>query len=173
MTESADPRDAMPVTPFTLSRTFDAPCDRVWRAFTELAQLEKWWGPKGFAIRSARLDLRPGGMFVYAMEAGGHTMWGRFVYREIDAPGRMVFVNSFSDPQGGLTRAPFADAWPMEILNTWTFTESDGKTTLDIEGVPLNANAVETAVFLAGFPSMRMGFGGTLDQLAAHLAAQA
>ena len=165
--------DNATVTPFTLSRTFDAPRDRVWEAFTTLDDLEKWWGPKGFAIRSARLDLRPGGMFVYAMEAGGQTMWGRFVYREIEAPSRIVFVNSFSDPQGGLTRAPFADAWPMEILNTWTFTESDGKTTLDIRGVPLNANAVETAVFLAGFPSMQMGFGGTLDQLAAHLAAQA
>lgn len=160
------------VTPFTLSRTFDAPRARVWEAFTTLEHLEKWWGPKGFSIGSARLDLRPGGMFVYAMEAGGQTMWGRFVYREIEAPGRVVFVNSFSDAEGGLTRAPFADAWPMEILNTWTFTESEGKTTLDIQGVPLNANAVETAVFLAGFPSMQMGFGGTLDQLAAHLAAQ-
>ena len=160
------------VTPFTLSRTFDAPRARVWEAFTTLEHLEKWWGPKGFSIGSARLDLRPGGMFVYAMEAGGQAMWGRFVYREIEAPGRVVFVKSFSDAEGGLTRAPFADAWPMEILNTWTFTESEGKTTLDIQGVPLNANAVETAVFLAGFPSMQMGFGGTLDQLAAHLAAQ-
>ncbi|MGJ7521442.1 SRPBCC family protein [Variovorax sp. LT1P1] len=160
------------LTPFTLSRTFDAPRARVWEAFTTLEHLETWWGPKGFAIRSARLDLRPGGMFVYAMEAGGQTMWGRFVYREIEAPGRIVFVNSFSDAEGGLTRAPFADAWPMEILNTWTFTESDGKTTLDIHSVPLNANAVETAVFLAGFPSMQMGFGGTLDQLAGHLASQ-
>lgn len=160
------------VTSFTLSRTFDAPRARVWEAFTTLEHLEKWWGPKGFSIGSARLDLRPGGMFVYAMEAGGQAMWGRFVYREIEAPGRVVFVNSFSDAEGGLTRAPFADAWPMEILNTWTFTESEGKTTLDIQGVPLNANAVETAVFLAGFPSMQMGFGGTLDQLAAHLAAQ-
>jgi uncharacterized protein YndB with AHSA1/START domain len=104
--------------------------------------------------------------------AAGQTMWGRFVYREIEAPGRIVFVNSFSDAQGGLTRAPFADAWPEEILNTWTFTEKDGQTTLDLRGEPINANAVETAVFLAGFPSMRMGFGGTLDQLDAHLAAQ-
>ena len=160
--------DNATVTPFTLSRTFDAPRARVWEAFTTLEHLEKWWGPKGFAIRSARLNLRPGGLFVYAMEAGGQTMWGRFVYREIEAPGRIVFVNSFSDAEGGLTRAPFADAWPMEILNTWTFTEAGGKTTLDIQGVPLNANAVETAVFLAGFPSMQMGFGGTLDQLAAQ-----
>jgi uncharacterized protein YndB with AHSA1/START domain len=169
MTDSAS---ASSVTPFTLSRTFDAPRDAVWKAFTELSQLEQWWGPKGFAIRSARLDLRPGGLFVYAMEAAGQTMWGRFVYREIEAPGRIVFVNSFSDAQGGLTRAPFADAWPEEILNTWTFTEKDGRTTLDLHGEPINANAVETAVFLAGFPSMRMGFGGTLDQLDAHLAAQ-
>lgn len=166
MTDSS----AAPPAVFTLSRSFDAPREKVWRAFTELPELEKWWGPKGFTIRAARLDLRPGGLFVYGMEAGGHTMWGRFAYREIEAPGRIVFANGFSDPEGGLTRAPFAESWPLEVLNTWTFTEKDGRTMLDMRGEALDANAVEAAVFQAGFASMKVGFGGTLDQLAAHLA---
>lgn len=56
------------------------------------------------------------------------------------------------------------------MLNTWTFTEKDGQTMLDMRGEALDANAVEAAVFQAGFSSMKVGFGGTLDQLAAHLA---
>lgn len=161
--------DTNAVTPFTLSRTMDAPRDQVWRAFTELDHLENWWGPTGFEIQSARLDLRPGGLFVYAMVANGYAMWGRFVYRDIEPQSRIVFVNSFSDADGGLTRAPFADAWPLQTLNTWTFTEVDGKTLIDVHGQPIDASEAEIAVFIAGFDSMRMGFGGTFDKLDAYL----
>lgn len=166
---SSTTTDTGAVTPFTLSHTVDAPRDRVWRAFTELDHLKKWWGPAGFEIQSAQLDLRPGSLFLYAMVANGYTMWGRFAYREIEPQNRVVFVNSFSDAHGGVTRAPFADAWPLQVLNTWTFTESGGKTTIDMEGKPLDASATEIAVFTAGFDSMRMGFGGTFAQLDAYL----
>src|SRR6266568_2266197 len=91
------------------------------------------------------LDQRRGigGVFHYAMAyRPGHEMYGRFVYREIAAPGRLVFVNSFSDAAGGITRAPFpqlGDRWPLEVLNNMTLTEKDGKTTLTLRGGPINA----------------------------------
>lgn len=154
---------------FTFSRSFDAPRTQVWKAFTEVEHLKQWWGPAGFEIAEARLDLRPGGSFVYAMGAAGQLMWGRFVYREIEAPERIVFTNSFSDPEGGLARAPFNPAWPLEVLNVWTFSEKDGKTTIALQGRPLDASEIEQAVFVAGFDSMRMGFGATFDQLEAYL----
>ena len=57
-------------------RTFDAPRETVWRAWTELERLARWWGPKGFEMLSTKLDLRPGGMFHYGMRApNGHEMW--------------------------------------------------------------------------------------------------
>ena len=75
-----------------------------------------------------KFELKPGGMFHYAMAfQPGHEMYGRFVYREIVAPERLVFVNSFSDAAGGITRAPFPqlkDKWPLEVLNVMTLTES-------------------------------------------------
>ena len=52
--------------PFTISRTFDAPRDRVWAAFTEAEHLSKWWGPKGFTMKTANVDLRPGGYLRHA-----------------------------------------------------------------------------------------------------------
>ena len=59
-------------------------------------------GPKGCKLRVVKVDLRPGGVFHYAMTyQPGHEMWGRFVYREVAAPERLVYVSSFSDEAAG------------------------------------------------------------------------
>ena len=42
-------------------------------------------------------------------------MWGRMMYREIVPPEKIVFINSFSDEQGGLARHPMAADWPIEM----------------------------------------------------------
>jgi uncharacterized protein YndB with AHSA1/START domain len=117
------------------------------------------------------LDLRPGGVFHYSMRSPqGQIMWGRFVYREIQAPERLVYINSFSDEDGNVIRSPYSPTWPLEILNILTLTESDGKTTLTLRGGPLNATPEERATFWNGQESLRQGFAGTFDQLAAFLA---
>jgi uncharacterized protein YndB with AHSA1/START domain len=158
---------------FVVSRVFDTPRDLVWKAWTEPKRLAEWWGPKGCTLRVITVDLRPGGVFHYAMAyKPGHELWGRFVYRDIAAPERLVYVGSFSDESAGLTRAPFKDTFPLEILNTLTLREQDGKTMLTLRGHPLNATDEEHATFIDMFPSMQQGFGGTFDQLEAYLAAQ-
>lgn len=159
---------------FVITRVFNAPREKVWKAWTEAERLEKWWGPKGCALRVLRFELKPGGMFHYAMEfQPGHPMYGRFVYREIVAPERLVYVSAFSDENGGITRAPFPqirDTWPLEILNTLTLAEDGGKTTLTLRGGPIAPTEAEAETYAGMFDSMRQGFGGTFDQLDAHLA---
>ena len=131
-------------------------------------------GAEGAKIRVIKLEVRPGGVFHYSMQfKPGHEMFGRFVYREIAAPERLVFINSFSDADGGLTRAPFpqlGDKWPLEVLNTLTLAEQGGKTTLTLRGNPINATEEEVAMYTSMFNSMRQGFGGSFDKLAEHLA---
>jgi uncharacterized protein YndB with AHSA1/START domain len=156
---------------FVISRVFDAPRDLVWKAHSELDGLKQWWGPKGFIWVTGTLDFRPGGLFHYGLRTpNGQEMWGRFVYREIVKPERMVYVVSFSDPKGGITRHFLSPEWPLEMLNTATFTEADGKTTLTLHSVAINATAHERKIFEDGFNSMQGGYTGTLDQLAAYLA---
>jgi uncharacterized protein YndB with AHSA1/START domain len=163
-------KNSEPANEFSISRTFDAPREVVWKAFSEAERLAKWWGPKGCPIRVAKLDFRQGGIFHYAMALpNGHEMWGRFVYREIAAPERIVFVNSFSDSSGGITRAPMNATFPLEVLNNLTFIERDGKTTLTLRGGPIDATPEERQTFRDFFPSMEKGFGGTFDQLAEFL----
>lgn len=156
---------------FIITRVFDAPRELVWKAHTEKEHLAQWWGPKGFTVHPAKLDLRPGGTFHYAMRASsGEEMWGKFVYREIVPPERLVWVNSFSDPEGNTAPVPMAEGWPTEMLITMTFTEEDGRTTLNLRSVPINASDEERRTFREGHDSMRQGFGGSFDQLAAYLA---
>jgi len=155
---------------FVISRTFDAPLELVWKAHTEVEHLKQWWGPQGFTMLSCTLELRPGGRFHYGMQSpDGAEMWGKFEFREIVPQEKLVYTNSFSDKDGSTVRAPFSDNWPLEVLNTLTFSEQDGKTTLTLRGAPINANEEEWKMFAGMHDSMRQGFGGTLDQLEQHL----
>ena len=97
-------------------------------------------------------------------------MWGKFVYREIVVPERIVLVNSFSDEKGGLTRHPFSPTWPLEMLSTTTFTEQAGKTTMTLQWCPLSPTEAERKTFDTSHDGMRQGWTGTLDQLAEYLA---
>ena len=101
-------------TEFTLTRVFDAPRDIVFKAWSDAEALAQWWGPKGFGMEVATLDFRPGGWFHYSMKSpDGKLMWGKFVYGEIKAPEKFVFINSFSDEKGNNTRNPWMPKWPL------------------------------------------------------------
>lgn len=156
---------------FVITRTFDAPREQVWRAWTEREQLMQWFGPPGFTMSHAEFDLRPGGIFHYGLSSPhGHEMWGNWTFREIVAPERLVVVTSFSDAQGGITRHPMSPNWPLETLSIATFEEHDGKTTITIRWFPWNASELECKAFAEAHNGMRQGWGGTFAQLDAYLA---
>ena len=160
-------------TVFEFTRTFDAPRDLVWRAYSELEHLKNWWGPAGFTWLKGTLDFRPGGMFHYGMKApSGEEMWGRFIYREINAPAELAFVVSFSNPEGTIAAPsyPGMEKYPREVLNIVTFSEEGRKTIVHMRGGPINAKPDEIEFFKGMKQSMNMGFTGTLNQLEAYLA---
>jgi uncharacterized protein YndB with AHSA1/START domain len=154
-----------------ITRTFNAPRELVYKTMTETEHLQHWWGPKGCSITVKRNDPRTGGMFHYCMHfPGGVDMWGRFLYRELTPPERIVFVNGFSDPEGNAQPNPMSPNWPMEMLITNTLTEEGGKTVLTMLAQPINATELERANFLAGHESMQGGFGGMYDVYEEYLA---
>ena len=111
--------------------------------------MEHWWGPKGLTSRVHKLELRPGGTFLYSQKTpDGREMWGKWVYREIVAPERLVMVSSFTDEKGNLTRHPFEPNWPLETLGTSTFTEDRGRTTVNGADGPDKRDRVGGADFL-------------------------
>jgi uncharacterized protein YndB with AHSA1/START domain len=97
-------------------------------------------------------------------------MWGRFVYREIVKPERIVLVSSFADEAGNVARHPGHSSWPLQMLSTFLFEKGSGGTRFTVSWAPLNPTEEERKTFEAGRGSMRQGWTGTLDQLAAYLA---
>ncbi len=163
--------DANNASGLVITRTFDAPREKVWNAFTTAEAMGQWWGPKGFDIDVKTFEFRPGGIFHYSMTPpGAAQIWGRFTYGEITPMEVIKFTNCFSDADAGLGRNPWMDVWPAEISNVMTFTEENGKTTITLRGSPINANEEEMKAFEGLTASMQGGWEGTWSKLDDYLA---
>ena len=156
---------------FVLSRLVDAPRERVWAAWTEPERMRRWFGPKGLKTVSAEMDLRPGGLYHYGMRTpDGQQMWGKWIFREIAKPERLVFVQSFSDENRGVTRHPMNANWPLQTLATVLFADFGSKTLITLKWAPLDATDAERKTFDENRDGMNKGWGGTFEQLDAYLA---
>jgi len=106
----------------TIRRTFNAPRELVFRAWTEPQLLARWSCPRGFIFSENRGELRVGGAFSARMRSPAGTEHRlRGVYREIMPPERLVFTHCWVDEQG--TPGP-------ETLVTVTLAERDGRTAM-------------------------------------------
>ncbi len=87
-----------------VTRTFDAPVDRVWRAWSEADEVKKWWGPDGFSCPVAEVDLRVGGRTLVAMRApaeyGGGDFYNTWTFTDVDPGSRIEYTSNFADAEG-------------------------------------------------------------------------
>lgn len=160
--------------PFVLRRVVAAPPELVFRLWTEPDHLARWFGPVGCTLDVRALELRPGGVFHYRMAwAEQGEMWGKWVFEAIEAPHRLVFTSSFSDPEQRTCRAPFAATWPLEMATTVTFEPHAGigrGTVVTLTTSARGADEREQRTFDDGHASMTQGWSGTFAQLDAYLA---
>jgi uncharacterized protein YndB with AHSA1/START domain len=163
--------------PIIITRTFDAPRDLVWKAWTEKEHLLKWFSPAGMEMAHCDLDLRAGGRCLYALKPVGQPgplMWGLWKFQEVAPPERLVLVQSFSDENGAITHHEMMPTWPAQIHSTATFEERDGKTLLTIRWLPVEGTVEEQRqTFEGGRVHVPIGWEGTFKQLDAYLAAGA
>jgi uncharacterized protein YndB with AHSA1/START domain len=110
-------------TQILITRDFDAPKHLVYKAFTTPELIKRWWSGERGEVTSVELDLRVGGRWRYVMVAnGGFEVAFHGEYREIVPDDRLVSTELFE----GVPDATEDDA----TLNTTTFAEVDGRTTL-------------------------------------------
>lgn len=87
--------------PIEITRTFRAPVERVWRAWSQPELIKQWWGPEEFTCPEAKIDFKVGGKYLLAMKsADGDIVWGSGEYKDIIPFQKIVCTDSFSDAYG-------------------------------------------------------------------------
>jgi len=85
----------------TLVADFPVPVQRLWDAFADPRQLERFWGPPGYPATFGTYDLRPGGYVHYWMTSPeGQKFYGRWDVTAVDAPNGFTVTDTFADEHG-------------------------------------------------------------------------
>jgi uncharacterized protein YndB with AHSA1/START domain len=125
MTSSGTAKVTLPTdTQILITREFDAPARLVWKAYTTPELIKQWWGGERGTVTIADVDLRVGGRWRYVLAAnGGFEVAFHGEYHEIVAPERLVSTEAYEG---------IPDPDEHAALVTATFTETDGRTLLEL-----------------------------------------
>ena len=142
-------------TEIAVSRTFPAPRDLVFQAWTDPEQIPAWWGPEHFTVppESVEVDLRPGGRYDLTMvDPQGNRYPVRQQLTEVDPPSLLVLIHD-PMPEFGL----------IDPIHTRVeFHDDQGGTRVDITSGPYNAEMG---------PNASMGWEQQFDKLERLLSA--
>ena len=145
-------------TELVFERTFDAPRDQVWKAFTDPEIVPRWWGKRDSTTTVVEMDVRPGGAWRYVSSAPNRedvAFYGE--YLEVTPPERIRWTFMFDveglGPQGG--------------PETHTFVDLGGRTTIRSVGHFDSVESIDGALA----SGMVGGAIETWDRLAEVLAA--
>lgn len=156
MSPSADTLASQaPGEPLIIRRTFAAPRDLVFEAWTRPEHLVQWFGPRDFTLPFHDFDVRAGRPYRCCMrspEGKDHWLTGRWL--TIDHPHRLVFTFQWDDDEGEPG---------LETTVTCTFEEVEPRRTL----LTLHQQPFRTDASREGH---RGGWSEALDRLAALVA---
>ena len=115
-----------------ITRELKAPRERVFAAWTDVAQAARWWAPRDFTLLSCEMDVQPGGRWHRRMRAAdGAVFVKQGVYREIVPPERLVFT--YQTDEGGIVDG--------ETVVTVTFEDLGGRTRLTLHHTGFDGGA--------------------------------
>jgi uncharacterized protein YndB with AHSA1/START domain len=131
-----------------IERTFDAPRELVFEAWTRPDYLTQWYAPHGCTIHVVKLDVRPGGRFHWCIhDPSFGDCWCVGEFKAIVRPERIVYTLATADSAGNEIEAAQAGhdpRWPRESLVQVTLTEVRGGTRLTLEQNVLESLAKHT-----------------------------
>ena len=143
MTKSNGSEDAV-----VIERTFDAAVDLIWQMWTEPEHFKKWYGPKGFTVPVADMELRIGGVRLICMASpdGSMKMWTTGEYTEIVPNERLVYTESPADENGNVVSPSdmgMPEGYPTTTEVTVLLENLGGRTKMVMThaGVPADSGA--------------------------------
>jgi uncharacterized protein YndB with AHSA1/START domain len=141
------------------TRVVAAPRDLVFQAWTEPEHVAMWWGPHKYTNPVCEVDARPGGAInIHMLGPDGVVYPTVGAFREVVAPERLVFTTALMVGQGRKL---------IEELNTVTFEEQDGRTTLMLHVAVIDLTA-ESESYVG---SLEEGWKQSLERLTASIRA--
>jgi uncharacterized protein YndB with AHSA1/START domain len=151
-----------------MEATFDAPKEKLWKAYTTKELFEQWWGPQGWQTTAKEFDFRPGGRVHYGMkcvdenqgEWFGQESWGITEINTVDEMNSYMATDHFADAEGNMN----ADM-PTLTLSV-EFKEAEGKTTVINKAIAESVEQLEQLVKMG----MAEGFSSQLGRLEALMA---
>ncbi len=140
MSESTLSKDAI-----VIERIFDAPIDVIWQLWTQPEHFQNWYGPQGFTVPVAQMDLRVGGKRLVCMASpdGSRKMWSTGQYTEIVPNERLVYTDSIADENGNIVLPSaygMGDDYPTTTEVTVIFEDLNGRTKMVMTHAGLPAN---------------------------------
>jgi uncharacterized protein YndB with AHSA1/START domain len=145
-----------------ITREFDAPRHLVYKAWTTPELVTRWWHANRGEMTVAEIDLRVGGVWRYVMvAAGGLEVAFHGEYREIVPNERIISTEVYEG-------APHVEGPEQGTLNTATFTEADGRTTLTIL-VQAPSKELRDAIIESGMEAGMQDAMDLLEQVAISL----
>ena len=145
-----------------ITREFDAPKHLVFRAWTTPELVKRWWSSNRGEVTLAEIDLRVGGLWRYVMVTeSGFEVAFHGEYREIVPNERIVSTEIYEG-------APQTDEPEQGTVNTATFAEADGRTTLTIL-VQAPSKEVRDAIVDSGMEAGMQDAMDLLEQVAVSL----
>jgi uncharacterized protein YndB with AHSA1/START domain len=143
-----------------ITREFAAPKHLVYRAYTTPELVKRWWNAKRGEVTIAEIDLRVGGAWRFVMVTeSGQEVGFHGEYREIVPNERIVSTEVYEGAPGGDEGA---------VLNTVTFAERDGRTTLTIL-VQAPSKDVRDAIIESGMEAGMQDAFDLLEEVARSL----
>jgi len=123
-----------------MTRVYDAPVERVWKAWSVGRHVMEWWGPDCFTSPSAVMDFREGGSSVVCMRApkefGGMDIYSVWTYTKIEPMRTIDFVQNLSDKDGEVmepVKLGMPPEFPMDMRTVVTLKDlGNGKTGMTV-----------------------------------------
>lgn len=142
----------------TITRTLDAPRERVWEAWTDPEQVAEWWGPEGFTVPNCAVDARADGEFSIDMQAPDGTIYPNIgEFHEVEEPERLVFTGRGFEGEDG--------SYQLEVRNTVMFEDDGNRTHLELEAEVVSA----TPVVKDALGGMEIGWSQSFEKLQGYL----
>jgi len=145
-----------------LVREFNAPIEKVWKAWTEADLLDKWVGPKPWKAVTKIMDFTVGGIWLYAMVGPeGRQQWVYAEYTAIEHGSAFSSTGMFCDGEGN----PILDG-PKTYKDTKFFSIEGNRTKVDMM-ITFEEESTIRMFVEGGFKEGTMASNKQLDELLA------